>query len=537
MVGWVGRWGLGILLGLFSLVLAGVPGGKRWCWRLIPLVLLLWPPSHASLMAHDEGYYALQARWILTSGDWITPQWWGEPLFDRTIGLQWLIALSFQTFGMGEWSARLPSLVAAGVSVLLLYRLGWGLGLGWAGELGALILPLMGLWIHYAHLATQDLCLVAVELAGMTALVEAEGTPLQSRARGGWLILAGSLVGVGFLIKGVMIGVAVLALLPVVILGGHWRHPGLYGGAGLGFLPVVAWLGTAVHRYGWDPLRQLLGKVLVLSQSEWHQGNGLFYYFWNIPVNSFPWFFLAVGGIGILLGSPLRRRLYLLVYPGLMLLILTLFRTRTPYYALQLYPWIALLAGVGLEHLLKVYQQGMRPRWGLALGILGGVGILAGVLPWFIAALSPYRLVLGWVGGGWLGLAVLWHWRGCPPGVWLALWFVPLWLGIGLALDQGLLSDFSPQIKAQVMAQIEHGILKTPVDFVVADPPLGEDHKTWILLGFYTPVLGERVSAWQSLKPGSLAWFSPGSPVPAAVITDVAGWQLAVIPAMPSQTR
>jgi len=506
----------------------------------MPLVVLLWPAATASFMAHDEGFYALQARWILDSGDWITPQWWGEPFFDRTIGLQWLIALSFQTFGIAEWSARLPSMLAAGGSVILLYRIGGRLGLGLAGELGARILPLMGLWIHYAHLATQDVCLVAVELAGIAALLEADQTPPQSRERWVWMVGAGSLVGVGFLVKGVMIGVAVLALLPVLILGRHGRHPGLYVGVGLGFLPVVGWLGAAVWRYGWDPVRELFGKVVVLSQSEWHQGNNILYYFWNIPLNSFPWLFVALGGIFVLLksGSPIRTRLYLLVYPGVMLLILTVFRTRTSYYALQLYPWIALLAGIGLDHIVKVYQQGMRPKWGLAVVALGGMGILLLVLPWFVPALYPYRIPASVVGSGLVGLAVLWHWRRVPAPLWLATWFVPLGCGIGLALEQGLLSDFSPHIKAEITAQIETGNLnrETPIHFVVADQPLGEDHKTWILLGFYTPVLGERALSWQSLETGSLAWFSPRSPtppMPEGAITDVAGWRLESIPKTP----
>ena len=53
---------------------------------LLPLLLLGW--GQASPMAHDEGYYALQARWMLASGDWLTPYWWDQPVFDRAIGAQ-----------------------------------------------------------------------------------------------------------------------------------------------------------------------------------------------------------------------------------------------------------------------------------------------------------------------------------------------------------------------------------------------------------------------------------------------------------------
>ena len=45
------------------------------------LLLILWAlpivlsqTLNQSLMAHDEGYYAIQARYILETGDWITLQ-------------------------------------------------------------------------------------------------------------------------------------------------------------------------------------------------------------------------------------------------------------------------------------------------------------------------------------------------------------------------------------------------------------------------------------------------------------------------------
>ena len=51
-----------------------------------------------SFIAFDEGFYALQARWILDKGNWIIPLWWDEYVLDRTIGLQFLIAKSQEIF-------------------------------------------------------------------------------------------------------------------------------------------------------------------------------------------------------------------------------------------------------------------------------------------------------------------------------------------------------------------------------------------------------------------------------------------------------
>ena len=58
-----------------------------------------------SYIAFDEGFYALQARWILDTGNWTIPMWWDEYILDRTIGLQFLIAKSQEIFGRNMFSA------------------------------------------------------------------------------------------------------------------------------------------------------------------------------------------------------------------------------------------------------------------------------------------------------------------------------------------------------------------------------------------------------------------------------------------------
>ena len=52
----------------------------------LALAALLLSAAPRSPLAHDEGYYMLQARWIELSGHWLAPLWWGQPLYDRTIG-------------------------------------------------------------------------------------------------------------------------------------------------------------------------------------------------------------------------------------------------------------------------------------------------------------------------------------------------------------------------------------------------------------------------------------------------------------------
>lgn len=42
-------------------------------WASLPFLPLLLTAAPRSFLAHDEGYYALQARWMATSGQWLGP--------------------------------------------------------------------------------------------------------------------------------------------------------------------------------------------------------------------------------------------------------------------------------------------------------------------------------------------------------------------------------------------------------------------------------------------------------------------------------
>jgi len=84
----------------------------RYLFKLFVFIPVIFYFGKRSYIAFDEGFYALQARWILEKGNWTIPLWWGEYALDRTIGLQFLIAKSQDLFGRNIFSAYLPTTVA-----------------------------------------------------------------------------------------------------------------------------------------------------------------------------------------------------------------------------------------------------------------------------------------------------------------------------------------------------------------------------------------------------------------------------------------
>ncbi|NDC14237.1 MAG: glycosyl transferase family 39 [Synechococcaceae bacterium WB9_2_170] len=126
------------------------------------------------LMDKTEGLFAEVPRQMLLQGDWVTPRWNGETFFDYPVWGYWMVALSFRTFGISEWAARLPAAIAASFTVLALFGTVFKLGsdaeplrqrLGRATLAGSLLALSPG-WIAWGRSSVTDMFLAsAITLA------------------------------------------------------------------------------------------------------------------------------------------------------------------------------------------------------------------------------------------------------------------------------------------------------------------------------------------------------------------------------------
>ena len=509
--------------------------------RILPyLTLLLWVlpivlirSSQQSLMAHDEGIYATQARSILQTGDWIAPQWGGQYDFDRTIGIQWLIAGSYLLFGTSEGSARLPSAIAFILSVLLTYAIGVRLTSSRIAWLGAAIFSVIPLVAQYGRLATQDMVLVCIELVAIWALLQAESSIRP------WNFITGSMFGWGFMIKGFMIIPATIALFPYLIAQRrrHLFDLWLYLGFAIGLALPICWLWAAVEKYGTISIQQLFGKLFQLSDQT-YQGATWFYYLWNIPANGFPWVFFAVSGLWLALFHPEIRallkanqtRFLLIGYPVALFIELTIFKTRTHYYPLQLMPFVGLFAAIALAHLAQLYTQqkrtGVLIGFNLFIGAIAIIFLIAANKRMMVAQLFSdnlrgdtiisIALVILAVGLGWLSLPAIWVLRNrvslsLSAKYWIAGWLATSWLAIATLHFTGLWGDYDPQLKRFLQLPNVQAILRSqPVSFVVNEDLLSrDDRKTQLLLNFYTPQIGQQLDNLQILPNTNYAWIDP----------------------------
>lgn len=510
---------------------------------LLSALLLFASNGNNSLLAHDEGSYAMQARSMLETQDWLTPQWWGTPIYDRTVGIQWLIALTYQIFGINEFSARLPSIVSCIVSIILTYQIGTIILDRQISFLAAIILCLMPIWIFEGRSATQNTPLVCIELLGIWALLRGEELGNQQQNRKiFWGILAGATFGLGFLIKGFMIILPGVAIIPYLIFRNkqhrYLENIGIYLGLIIGIIPVIIWLTLSCLKYNsLFPVTDLFGKLLYLSADDTYNP-GTFYYFWNIPLNTFPWaLFSVIGFLYIWFSRNYQNyRICLLIgYPLILFILLCSFRTRTPYYPLQILPFMALFASVALTKIEDIYQFGKHrvnqiisyllsafTTLGILLLILGSLITLNIQLPGI--SLTPeiqeYGILGMILGAGWATINTVWKNRKfLPSKYWLASWVISPYLTITTLGFTGVLGDRNPVLRKDLeRPQINQIMSSHPVNFVINkddkyqddahNHAQSESSKTLILLTFYTPKLGE-ITALRDLRTNSYAWINP----------------------------
>lgn len=484
---------------------------------LIPLIL--GNSGQNSLMAHDEGFYAGRARQMFESGDWIAP--WGTA-HHKTPGSYWLIATAYRLLGVSEFSARLPSAIAGIFCLFTIYEIAKIILSQKVAWLTAIILSVEFLWLQSCRLAAPDIPTILLVLLGILSFLKAELSPDKSYF---WLFIAGLSFSLGFLLRSFVIFLPMVALLPYLI-GENRRHqhlfnPMFYVGLVVGSIPTLIWLGLSWLRFGNDTIGQLLGFVVELG-SEDRNHNGFFFYFWNIPLKSFPWFFFSLLGMAVVIKRPIPHYQLLVVgFPIVLFTELSIFSTRLSHYALCLYPFIALLAAVGLDWLGKMYQQGFTPQtqakkylprnFSYAFGVFSIVLLCAGILAlsYGDAYLKQRAIPCLILGLGWLTVPLIWiarHRFGkkfLSNNYWLASWLIPCWLTLAMAGNLGFLGDYNPNFKAFFQRPAIASILQShPVYFAQLED------KNSVLLNFYTPIPAARVSAISQVPILSYAWIS-----------------------------
>jgi 4-amino-4-deoxy-L-arabinose transferase-like glycosyltransferase len=228
--------------------------------------ILFFAGINTGCFYRTEGLRALVAAESLRTGNWLVPTLYGEPLLTKPPGHYAAIALaSLPTGRVTEWSARLPSSVAACAIVLLFYS--WfarELGRR-AGFIAALIVPASVAWFERVPSAEIDMVHLAWVVAALycgyraTASHEPAARPTGSP----WWLAALLCTALGVLTKWTTPLFFYGTLLPFLWWRGRLRVllslPHLASVA-LACSIVVAWIVAVAWLVGGDRLLATLGQ-------------------------------------------------------------------------------------------------------------------------------------------------------------------------------------------------------------------------------------------------------------------------------------
>ena len=473
---------------------------------IVPLIFSIRPRS---FIAHDEGYYILQARAILDTGNWLAPMSWGTPVFDRTIGIQWLIASCHKLFGYTSWSSHIPSLISGLISLCFVFLLakrffGIQVALSSAG-----VLLLSPIFLDYMHLATQDMVLLAIELVGIYSIANSEKNKPDF-----YHMISGMWIGIGFLIKGFMIFLPLMAIVPLIL----WSKRHLLSsklflmGLILGFLPVSLWIILSINEYGYAVVSRLYTKLVYLSGDNIF-AKGPFYYIWNIPLFTLPWCIFAIHPIMYGIRKWRDERLFVFIgYPLLLTLLLSCFKTKTTYYGLQVAPYISIMAAYSAV-LLSTHNV-VRRRLVLFVKILGICLFAGSVIVVFMhsnsfAFADKYILITFFFVS--LILSITWlslDWRESGYRILFRL-ILCQWLAMVVIAQAGFLTDRSPLIRKAFSDDVMQIVEDKRVSFVRSVGRLeSNDKKKRILIALEMKTIGHSLLSNENMSAGDLAWIN-----------------------------
>lgn len=348
---------------------------RLWLAAFGLLVFLAGLGGH-DLWNPDEPRYAVVAREMLERGDFVLPHLNGEVYTQKPPLLFWSIAAASLPFGaVTEWSARLPSALAAWIALLLVHDLGRRL---FPGDKTALLSTLAfgTCWkiLWQSHVGQIDMLLTCLVTAAVWFWARSRLEKRPSLVWGFWLC-----TGLATLAKGpVGLLPPLLAITVHLALekdGSALRDLRWGRGLLLWASVVLAWLLPAIARGGASYAEKLVFRQTVTRYIDpWHHHQPFHYYLTTaLPADFLPWIFLLPAALWAawrgLRGEPrldAERRWwrFLLAWVVVTLLFFSASSAKRTVYVLTLYPALALLVGRGLALLASGTVASTLPRRG-----------------------------------------------------------------------------------------------------------------------------------------------------------------------------
>jgi 4-amino-4-deoxy-L-arabinose transferase-like glycosyltransferase len=299
-----------------------------------------------------ESYFALGAKLMIEEGNWLTPHAPDELPLNKPPLTYWLIGISYKLFGVSYGASRLPSVLAALATLVLVYFLGTRLANQRSGLVAAASLCTSYLFMTFARMAMSDMLLTFFVTASLSSFIVALTS---SGIRPGLVYLGYVGVALAVLTKGpVALALVVLPITCELLISRRredLRRLQVLRGLALVVIIAAPYFLLVYLRAGPEPLQFFfVGENLrrFTGQIYGPSGRPIWYEFATLFSDFAPWSWLLPVAAWVDWKArrekePARTRRVLYLWLGAALLLFSASNFKLDYYLLPIMPAAALI--------------------------------------------------------------------------------------------------------------------------------------------------------------------------------------------------
>jgi 4-amino-4-deoxy-L-arabinose transferase-like glycosyltransferase len=337
----------------------------RTLWAIAIIFVLIWlyMLGARTLVPTDEGRYAQMAREMFMSGDWITQRLNGIKYFEKPPLQNWMNALSFELFGLGDWQARLWTglcgLLGIAISTYTALKVfNRRIAIHTAFILGASFF-----WAGLAHVNTLDMGLAGMMTLTLCGLLLAQRDNANALEQRNAMLLCWAGMALATLSKGLIGFVLPGAVLVIYTLVSRdfalWTRLHMGKGLMLFFAITAPWFILVWQANPEHPHFFFIHEHFQRFTSNVHHREGAWHYF--IPVlvlGIFPWIGFLLQGLwsGVKENSYssqtktlLKPHLMLVIWAAFIFFFFSISGSKLPSYILPIFPALSILIAYYIE--------------------------------------------------------------------------------------------------------------------------------------------------------------------------------------------
>lgn len=325
----------------------------RTLWALAIGFLIVWfyMLGARTLVPTDEGRYAEMGREMLATGDWITLRLNGIKYFEKPPLQNWMNALTFAVFGLGDWQARLWTGLCGLIGVASVAYTGNKLFSRRVGIIAALVLGSSFYWAGMGHVNSLDMGLSGMMVLCMCGLLVGQRDGVSDTERRNAMLVCWAGMALATMSKGLIGFVLPGAVLVIYTLltrdWALWARLHMGKGLILFFAITAPWFILIALKNPEHPHFFFIHEHFQRFTSGVHNRGGAWYYFFPfLLLGIVPWLGVLLQGLwtGVKEQSQgFQPRKLLLVWAVFFFFFFSISGSKLPGYILPIFPALALL--------------------------------------------------------------------------------------------------------------------------------------------------------------------------------------------------